>query len=93
MKKSPLIPVERIEQLILLIRGQKVILDADLAALYGVETKQLIRAVKRNLQRFPDDFIHLRRKPRVLPVDECVRDCWEFMGQDIDASVDSAAGG
>ncbi len=56
-KESSLIPVERIEQSILLIRGQKVILDADLAVLYGVETKQLIRAVKRNLPRFPEDFM------------------------------------
>jgi len=55
-KDRSLIPVERIERSILLIRGHKVILDADLAALYGVETKQLIRAVKRNLPRFPDDF-------------------------------------
>ena len=52
-----LILPERIEQSILLIRQQKVILDADLAVLYGVETKQLIRAVKRNLLRFPDDFM------------------------------------
>jgi phage regulator Rha-like protein len=56
-KDKSLIPIERIEGLILLIRGHKVILDADLAALYGVETKQLIRAVKRNLPRFPDDFM------------------------------------
>jgi len=56
-KDGSLIPVERIERSILLIRGHKVILDADLAALYGVETKQLIRAVKRNLPRFPDDFM------------------------------------
>jgi phage regulator Rha-like protein len=52
-----MIPAERTEQSILLIRHQKVMLDADLAALYGVETKQLIRAVKRNLARFPDDFM------------------------------------
>ena len=52
-----LVPAERIERSILLIRGHKVILDADLAALYGVETKQLIQAVKRNLPRFPDDFM------------------------------------
>jgi hypothetical protein len=52
-----LIPLEVIEQRILLIRGQKVMLDADLAALYGVETKQLVRAVKRNIVRFPDDFM------------------------------------
>jgi hypothetical protein len=51
-----LIPVERIEQAILLIRGQNVMLDSDLAALYGVETKMLVRAVKRNSDRFPPDF-------------------------------------
>ena len=56
-KGAALVPPERIERSILLIRGHKVILDADLAALYGVETKQLIRAVKRNLPRFPDDFM------------------------------------
>lgn len=54
---QPLIPVERIERAILLIRGHKVMLDADLAELYGVETKMLVRAVKRNINRFPDDFV------------------------------------
>jgi hypothetical protein len=54
---SGLVPVERIEQAILLIRGHKVMLDADLAVLYGVETKALNRAVKRNIERFPDDFM------------------------------------
>jgi hypothetical protein len=39
------------------VRGQKVILDADLAAVYGVETKQLNRAVKRNCSRFPEEFM------------------------------------
>jgi hypothetical protein len=52
-----LIPVERIEQAILLIRGQKVMLDAELAALYGVPTKALNQAVKRNERRFPPDFM------------------------------------
>jgi hypothetical protein len=47
----------RIEQSILLLRGHKVMLDADLAELYGVETKALKRAVKRNASRFPDDFM------------------------------------
>ncbi len=56
-KGVAILPAERIERLILLIRGHKIILDADLAALYGVETKQLIRAVKRNLPRFQDDFM------------------------------------
>ncbi len=51
------IPLERITQSILLIRGHKVMLDADLAALYEVETRVLIQAVKRNLDRFPEDFM------------------------------------
>ena len=52
-----LIPAERIENRILLLRGQKVMIDMDLAALYGVETKALKRAVKRNISRFPEDFM------------------------------------
>ena len=52
-----LIPAERIEKAILLIRGQKVMLDADLAMLYQVQTKALVQAVKRNLNRFPSDFM------------------------------------
>src|SRR5262245_6898548 len=55
---SNLIPVERIEREILLIRGEKVMLDRDLARLYGVTTKQLVQAVKRNVERFPDDFMY-----------------------------------
>lgn len=54
---SQLVPVEVIERRILLIRGQKVMLDSHLAELYGVETKFLNRAVKRNLERFPEDFM------------------------------------
>jgi hypothetical protein len=56
-RSSSLIPAERIERSILLIRGQKVLLDSALAELYGVETKVLNQAVKRNLARFPDDFM------------------------------------
>jgi hypothetical protein len=52
-----IVPVERIEQQILLIRGDKVMLDEDLAKLYGVPTRQLNEAVHRNLDRFPDDFM------------------------------------
>ena len=48
---------DAIARLILLIRGKKVLLDADLATLYGVETKQLVRAVKRQSERFPADFM------------------------------------
>lgn len=56
-KNTELIPVERIREAIILLRGQKVMLDRDLAELYGVETKALKRAVKRNADRFPDDFM------------------------------------
>ena len=51
-----LVPVERIEKSILLIRGHKVMLDGDLAELYGVTTAALNQAVKRNIGRFPEDF-------------------------------------
>ena len=59
MIKTPhdIIPAERIEGMILQFRGQNVMLDRDLAALYSVETKALKRAVKRNATRFPDDFM------------------------------------
>ena len=51
------VPVERIEQSILVIRGHKIMLDRDLAHLYGVTTKRLNEQVRRNASRFPDDFI------------------------------------
>lgn len=51
------IPAERIERSILVLSRHKVLLDADLAALYGMETRVLVQAVKRNLGRFPDDFM------------------------------------
>ncbi|MFH1709807.1 MAG: ORF6N domain-containing protein [bacterium] len=54
-----LAPQEAIETRIFLIRGQKVMLDRDLAELYGVETKYLNRQVRRNLERFPDEFMFL----------------------------------
>jgi ORF6N domain-containing protein len=57
LSNTDLIPSERIEKAIYLIRGEKVMLDRNLAVLYGVETKVLNRAVKRNLQRFPSDFM------------------------------------
>lgn len=56
-KTRIIIPIERVESRILMVRGQKVMLDADLAYLYCVGTKVLIQAVKRNLARFPDDFM------------------------------------
>jgi hypothetical protein len=51
------VPVRRLDQLIYEIRGQKVMLDRDLALLYGVQTKNLNKAVRRNLDRFPADFM------------------------------------
>ena len=56
-KTKSSVPAEGIEQAILLIRGKKVMLDVDLAALYEVETGVLNRAVKRNVDRFPEDFM------------------------------------
>ena len=56
-KKKAIVPVGKIEQRILLIRGEKVIVDADLAEFYGVPTKRLNEQVKRNKDRFPDDFM------------------------------------
>lgn len=54
---APIIPIGEIEQRILLIRGQRVILAADLARMYGVPVKQLNQAIGRNAGRFPDDFV------------------------------------
>lgn len=54
---NAVIPSDRIAKMILVVRGQKVILDADLADLYGVRTKVLNQAVKRNPERFPPDFL------------------------------------
>lgn len=57
MKTVNELPDERIINLIRVIRGQKVMVDSDLAALYGVETKHLKQSVRRNLERFPPDFM------------------------------------
>ena len=63
MSERSLIPVGRIERAILNLRGHNVMLDADLAAIYRVETKALVRAVRRNPERFPADFMfQLSRK-------------------------------
>jgi hypothetical protein len=67
-KSSPSVALELIEQRIFLIRGHKVMLDSDLAVLYQVTTFNLSKAVKRNLSRFPEDFMfHLtQEEPRLL---------------------------
>jgi hypothetical protein len=55
--KTAVVSVEQIKQSILVFRGHKVLLDEDLAVLYGVATKVLLQAVKRNIGRFPEDFM------------------------------------
>jgi hypothetical protein len=54
---APAVPLELVERLIYVVRGQRVMFDADLARLYGVPTKALLQAVKRNASRFPLDFM------------------------------------
>jgi hypothetical protein len=61
--QQAIIPIGQIEQRILLIRGQRVMLDADLAMLYGVPTRVLNQAVRRNLKRFPKDFMFKLTQP------------------------------
>ena len=57
MPKASMLPAKRIERAILVLRGEKVLLDLDIALLYGVETRTLVQAAKRNRQRFPSDFM------------------------------------
>ena len=54
---AEILPIESIVSKIILLRGEKVLLDRDLAELYGVETKVLKQAVRRNIKRFPSDFM------------------------------------
>jgi len=56
-KDKSIIPAGKIEQRILLIRGEKVLIDTDLAEFYGVQTRRLNEQVKRNRERFPEDFM------------------------------------
>ncbi|MEJ7646705.1 MAG: ORF6N domain-containing protein [Chryseolinea sp.] len=65
MSKRQIIPDEVVMKKIHLIRGQKVMLDMDLAELYAVQTKQLKRAVRRNRVRFPEDFMFELKKPEL----------------------------
>lgn len=57
MAQKPIVPAERIENCIYLLRGQKIMLSTDLAEIYGVKTKIFNQAVKRNIKRFPEDFM------------------------------------
>jgi ORF6N domain-containing protein len=67
-----IIPVERIQNCILLIRGQKVMLDRDLAALYRVETRVLNQAVQRNINRFPGDFMFELTREEIMRISQIV---------------------
>jgi len=77
MKKALIRPQEIIESKIFLIRGKKVMLDRDLAGLYGVKTKVLIQAVKRNCERFPDGFMYqLKREEVTILRSQFVTSSW-----------------
>jgi hydrogenase maturation factor HypE len=69
---SDIIPLETIERNILLIRGQKVMLDRDLAQLYGVETRALNQAVRRNIDRFPNDFMFTLTREEIMRISQIV---------------------
>jgi hypothetical protein len=66
------IPVERIERTIYVVRGQKVVLDKDLAVLYGVETRVLNQAVRRNIKRFPADFMFVLTREEIRSMSQFV---------------------
>lgn len=67
-----IVPHGILESKILIIRGHKVMLDRDLAALYGVETRALNQAVRRNISRFPDDFMLTLRRGEILNISQNV---------------------
>jgi hypothetical protein len=71
-KDKSLIPLGRIERSILMIRGQKVMLDRDLAQLYGVETRALNQAVRRNIGRFPEDFMFRLTREEIMRISQFV---------------------
>ncbi|CAB1062087.1 hypothetical protein D1BOALGB6SA_6863 [Olavius sp. associated proteobacterium Delta 1] len=71
-QSKPVVKVGKIQQRILLIRGEKVIVDADLAEFYGVPTKALNQAVRRNMDRFPADFMfQLNKNEKTEVVTNC----------------------
>ena len=71
-REKTLVPLEMIEGRILLIRGKKVMLDRDLAMLYGVETRALNQAVRRNIERFPEDFILRLTREEIMRISQFV---------------------
>ena len=81
-KRDQLVGVDNIEPLIKIIRGQQVMLDRDLATLYGVETKRLNEQVKRNIKRFPEDFMFQLTK------DECLRSQIATLNEESDKRIE-----
>ena len=81
-KSDQLVGVDNIEPLIKIIRGQQVMLDRDLATLYGVETKRLNEQVKRNIKRFPEDFKFQLTK------DECLRSQIATLNEESDKHIE-----
>ena len=81
-KSDQLVGVDNIEPLIKIIRGQQVMLDRDLATLYGVETKRLNEQVKRNIKRFPEDFMFQLTK------DECLRSQIATLNEESDKHIE-----
>lgn len=71
-EQTTLIPVGRIDQLIFLVRRHRVMLDRDLATLYGVETRVLNQAVRRNLDRFPEDFMFSLTREEIRNISQIV---------------------
>jgi hypothetical protein len=71
-KMNDLVPLERIERQIYLIRGQRVMIDKDIAELYGVKTSVLNQAVKRNIERFPKDFMFSLTRQEILRISQFV---------------------
>ena len=82
--RDQLVGVDNIEPLIKIIRGQQVMLDRDLATLYGVETKRLNEQVKRNIKRFPEDFMFQLTK------DECLRSQIATLNEGSDKRIEYA---
>src|SRR5688572_23624383 len=70
--RADIVPLERIERVILLVRGHKVLLDRDLAVLYGVETRVLNQAVRRHLDRFPADFMLKLSREEITRISQSV---------------------
>lgn len=70
--KKVSVPIEKITGKIFMIRGEKVMLDRDLAALYGVETRALNQAVSRNIERFPSDFMFTLSRDEIMGISQIV---------------------